>query len=134
MNRINPVGIVAATVLVSVLGGVWFGAIFAQAYAKVLGRIHDPKAKMSPLYYAGPMICMLATAVTSAFLMRRLGVASLGAAVGFGSIVGSGYLGASAVNMGINPNIPRPIAYGLLSAAYFFLSSILISTTLFWFR
>ena len=120
--------------MVSVLGGVWFSAIFGKAYAAVLGRTYDPKAKMAPLFYAGPMICMLMTVITSAFLMRALAIASLGAAGGFGAVVGFGYLGANAVNMGINPNIPRPIAYGMLSAGYFFLSSVLIAVTLYWLR
>ena len=102
--------------MVSVLGGVWFTAIFGKAYAAVPGRNYDPKAKMVPLFYAGPMICMLITVITSAFLMRALAIASLGAAAGFGAVVGFGYLGANAVNMGINPNIPCPIAYGMLSA------------------
>lgn len=134
MNRVNPFGIIAATVLVSVLGGIWFSTIFGKVYATVLGRAYDPKAKMPPLFYAGPMICMLMTVITSAFLMRALGIASLGAAVEFGAVVGTGYLGANAINMGINPNIPRPIAYGLLSAGYFFLSSVLISMTLYGLR
>ena len=120
--------------MVSVLGGVWFSAIFGKTYAAVLGRDYDPKAKLAPLFYAGPVICMLIIVVTSAFLMRALAISSLGTAAGFGAAVGFGYLGANAVNMGINPNIPRPIAYGMLSAGYFVLSSVLIGVTLYWLR
>jgi hypothetical protein len=47
------------------------------------------------------------------------------------TIVGVGYLSATAMNMAINPNIPRPILYGLLSSAYFLVSSILISVIIY---
>ena len=40
-------------------------------------------------------------------------IGSIGEAVGFGTIVGVGYLSATAMNMAINPNISRPILYGL---------------------
>jgi hypothetical protein len=38
---------------------------------------------------------------------------------------------ATAMNMAINPNIPRPILYGLLSSGYFLVSSILISVIIY---
>ena len=134
MTRINPLGIIAATVAVSILGGVWFTAIFGKAYAAVLGRPHDPKAKMPPLFYVGPMICTLLTVTTSAFAMRALGTASIGSAVLCGAVVGAGFLGVTAVNMAINPNIPKPVTYGLLSAGFFFVSSVLMDVTLYWLR
>ncbi|MBB3937290.1 DUF1761 domain-containing protein [Aureimonas phyllosphaerae] len=86
---------------------------------------------MPPLFIAGPSLCMLVTTVTSAVLMPAIGVATLGGAIGFGALVGVGYLGSTAVNMAINPLVLRPLAYGFLSASYFLVASILISIVLF---
>ncbi|WP_152048299.1 DUF1761 domain-containing protein [Aureimonas psammosilenae] len=128
---INWIGILAAAVAVMVLGWVWFAALFARAYASVLDRPFEPGAKMPPLFIAGPSLCMLVTTVASAFLMPAVGVATLPGAIGFGTLVGVGYLGSTAVNMAINPLVSRPLAYGLLSASYFVVASILISIVLF---
>ncbi|CAN5480524.1 hypothetical protein BH10PSE17_BH10PSE17_03130 [soil metagenome] len=74
---------------------------------------------------------MLVTTIASAMLMNALRVDTIGEAVKFGATVGVGLLASTAVNMGLNPNIPRPIAYGLLSAGYFVTSSVVISVILF---
>lgn len=58
-------------------------------------------------------------------------ISSLGGAVGLGTLIGAGLLSATAMNMAINPNVPRPIIYGLLSSGYFFVASILISIVLY---
>jgi hypothetical protein len=50
--------------------------------------------------------------------------------VAFGAIVGAGYLAATTINVAINPNIPRPLFYGLISGSYFFLSSVIASVIL----
>ncbi|WP_263370965.1 DUF1761 domain-containing protein [Granulicella cerasi] len=134
MTRINPLAILAAAFVVSMLGWVWFTALFGKVYSSVLGREHNPAAKMPSLYFVGPMICMLLTVVTSAWLMPARGISSLASAISFGAVVGAGYLGTTAVNMGINPNIRRPLAYGFLSAGFFFVSSVLISATLYLLR
>lgn len=69
--------------------------------------------------------------MTLAVLMRWLAVPTLLQAAGLGILVGVGLLASTAVNMGINPNIPRPLRYGFLSAGYFLASSILICIILY---
>ncbi len=66
----------------------------------------------------GASLCMLVTMIASAWLMRALGSATLGAAVGFGLLVGVCNLGSTAVNMAINSLELRPLAYGFLSSSY----------------
>ena len=48
----------------------------------------------------------------------------------FGATVGFGYLAATTVNTAINPNIPRPLFYGLISGSYFLLSSVVVAVIL----
>lgn len=112
------------------LGWLWFAVLFERPYAIVLGRSNEPKSKMAPLYFVGPSLCMLVTAAASAVLMKAAGVESLEEALGIGALVRICFLSATAMNMDINPNIPRPIAYGLMSAGHFFVASILISAIL----
>ncbi|MDU7520907.1 MAG: DUF1761 domain-containing protein [Roseomonas mucosa] len=127
----NPIGVLLAAFAVTMLGWVWFAVLFARAYAAVLGRPHVPGARMPLLFVAGPSLCMIVTTVASAWFMRVLGIATLGGAVAFGAAVGVGYLGSTAVNMAINPLVPRPLAYGFLSAAYFLVASVLVGVVLF---
>lgn len=131
MHQLSIPAILAAAVAVMVLGGVWFAWLFARQYAVVLGRSDEPKTGMSPLYFVGPSLCMLVTTIGSAILMAELGVSSLLDAVRFGATVGICFLATTAMNMAINPNIPRPIVYGVLSSGYFLVSSMIISIILF---
>ncbi|WP_434387833.1 DUF1761 domain-containing protein [Melittangium boletus] len=128
LTRINWLAVLAATVAATVLGGVWFTALFGKTYATVLGRAYDPKAKPAPLFIVGPMVCSLAAIITSALLMKALNLSSAGDALVFGGVVGLGYFVATMANTAINPNMPRPLMYSLVSGPYFFLMS--ISTSL----
>lgn len=128
---LNLLGILAAGFSVMMLGWLWFDLLFGRTYAVVLGRERILPSKPAPLYFVGPSICMLVTTVALDVLMRWLAVPTLLQATGLGVLVGIGLLGSTAVNMGINPNIPRPLPYGFLSASYFLASSVLICVILF---
>ncbi|MBB6001570.1 hypothetical protein [Arcicella rosea] len=56
--------------------------------------------------------------MASAILIEALNVQSFETALEFTLLVGIGYLVANTVNIAINPNIPRPILYGIISGAY----------------
>lgn len=57
--------------------------------------------------------------------MPLLGINTVGGAAGFGALVGLGYLGSTALNVAINPNMPRPLLYAAVNVPYFVLSSVL---------
>jgi hypothetical protein len=120
----SPLGVLAAFLAMTFIGWLWFAVLFGRTYAVVLGRDHLPPSKPSGLYFVGPSICALVTATALGVLMRLVGTSTLEQAVGIGTLVGVGLLGATSVNMGINPNISRPLTYGFLSAAYFAYSCI----------
>jgi hypothetical protein len=61
----------------------------------------------------GPLVCGTVSTIATAILLRSLKIESLGDGLAFGTLVGFGYLAATTVNTGINPNIPRPLLYGL---------------------
>jgi hypothetical protein len=130
LSQVHWLAVLAAHVATTVLGGVWFTVLFGEAYAKVLGRDYDPTAKPAPLYVVGPMVCSLFTIVTTAVLLKALNVATVGDGVVFGAVVGCGYAVATMMNTAINPNMPRPFAYALISGPYFLLTSVLTSAIL----
>jgi hypothetical protein len=130
LPEINWFAVLAAAVASAVIGGVWFGVVVAKPYLVALGRQNEPVAKPVTLTYAGPMVAGLVIVVTSAVLLRALGVESLGDGILFGLIVGIGYLLSMTFTIAINPNFPRPVFYTLLNAPSFLLSSIVASIIL----
>jgi hypothetical protein len=124
IGHISWLGISAATIATQMVGALWFTALFGRFYARALGREGQP-AKMSPIYIVGPLVCNLVTVIASAMILRALGVENLGDGIMFGAIIGLGFLTATTVNTGINPNIPRPFLYGAISGSYFLVAGIL---------
>lgn len=130
LPHINWLAVLVASLASFILGGVWFAALFAKPYAAALGRQGGPKTKPGPLYMVGPLLCGIVTTVTSAFLLHALKVDSMIGALAFGAVVGVGYLSATTVNTAINPNIPRPLLYGVVSGSYFLIASLVTSVIL----
>ncbi len=130
LGEISWLGVAVATVASFVFGGLWFTAIFGRAYSAALGREHDPSAKPGLIFILGPLIWSFVTALTTAMLMKALAIETFGAALGFGSFIGVGFLAATTVNTGINPNIPHHGQYGLISGAYHLLAAIIIAVAL----
>lgn len=131
IGDINWLAVVLATVALTLLGGVWFGGIFAKKYAISLGNDPSKKVVMSPVGVVGPMMANLATIITSAVILQALDITSYREALLFSLIVGVGYLSAMTVNIAINPNFPRPFYYTLVNAPYFILGSVIAVSILF---
>jgi hypothetical protein len=58
--------------------------------------------------------------------MYSLNITTIPDAVEFALLIGGGFLVANTVNIAINPNIPRPILYGIISGAYHFLGILMV--------
>jgi len=112
------------------LAGVWFAVVVPRPYALALGRAGEPAPPATAVSAAGPLVCQLVTLLTSAVLIEALDVTAISDAVAFGLIVGLGYLTAMAFQIAINPNVPRPLLYGLVNAPYFVGTSVLASVIL----
>jgi hypothetical protein len=130
VSEISLSAVLVATVVNFLMGGIWFAGIFAKQYAYALGRENNPKEKPAPIYLLGPLLCGFVTTITNAILMRTLQIDSISSAIIFGAVVGFGYLAATTTNTAINPNIPRPLCYGMLSGSFFVLSNVVVSAIL----
>ena len=128
---INWLAVLLASVALQALGATWFMALAPKPYALALGRTDLAKQKPAPIFIVGPMVCGIVVTLSNAVLMRSFGVSTLGGALLFGAVVGAGYLVPTMVNVAINPNIPRPLLYGLVNGPYFLLSSLISCAILF---
>ncbi|MBB3695226.1 DUF1761 domain-containing protein [Sphingomonas sp. BK580] len=130
ISQVNWLAVLVAAIAHFVLGGVWFGAVFAKAYARSLGIDDRPAVKPSAIFLAGPLVCGLVIVGTTAILMRMLALDTLGGALALGGLVGVGYLGAMTVNIAINPLFPRPFLYAAVNAPMFILGSLMSAAIL----
>jgi hypothetical protein len=125
ISTINWLAVLLAFIAYSALGALWFTVLFKKSYAKSLGKENQVLQNSSPIFFIGPMVCSLLITITSALLLRVLGIHSYAGGMEFALIVGVGYLFSNTVNIAINPNMPKPIPYGLISG-FFHLVGILI--------
>jgi len=124
-------GVLAASAFGFVFGGVYFGALVPRHYAIALGREALPAARLDMLTILGPFLCNIVMIVTTAAIMRMIGIASLTDALSLGLVIGVGYLLAMCMTIAINPNFPRPFYYTLVNAPYFLVSMLATSALLF---
>ncbi|MEO1989912.1 MAG: DUF1761 domain-containing protein [Martelella sp.] len=129
--QISLWGILAAAAFGFVFGGLYFGALVPRYYAIALGREALPAARPDALTILGPFLCNVVMIVTTAAIMRMIGIASLADALSLGLVIGVGYLLAMCMTIAINPNFPRPFFYTMVNAPYFLISSLMTTVLLF---
>lgn len=129
LANLNWISVVIAFVAYFLLGALWFTLFFSKPYKISLGRENETLPN-KPIFIIGPALCSLVITIASASLIYALNVDSFGGAVRFSLFVGIGYLFANTVNIAINPNIPRPILYGIISGAYHLVGILIVSIIL----
>jgi hypothetical protein len=130
IREINWIAVLLATIANSLVGGFWFTAIFGKAYFTALGKKGDKNEKPAPIFIFGPLVCGLVTTVAMAILIYAFSIESIVDAIIFGGVVGVGLLASTTANTAINPNIPRPILYSVISGSYFILAGLINSLIL----
>lgn len=118
LSTMNWTSVLIAFLLYFFLGGLWFTLLFKNAYAQSLGKVGQLPEKPAPIFIVGPAMCSLVITIATSVLIYALDISTLSSAIEFAMIVGIGYLVANTVNIAINPNIPNPILYGIISGAY----------------
>lgn len=126
LGGLNWISVLLAFVAYFLLGALWFTLFFSKQYRFSLGRENET-LQSKPLFIAGPALCSLVITIASAVLLNALHVSSLSGALEFSLLVGIGYLFANTVNIAINPNIPHPLLYGLISGSYHLLGILVVS-------
>lgn len=129
LANLNWIAVLLAFVPYFLLGALWFTLIFSKPYKTSLGRDNEALPN-KPIFIVGPALCSLVITVASAVLIYALNIHSFSSALEFSLIAGVGYLVANTVNIAINPNIPRPILYGIISGTYHLVGILIVSTIL----
>jgi len=128
--NLNWIGIGLAFLAYFLLGAIWFTTLFSKSYRKSLGREHEKQQPPALIYVLGPAVCSLVITIATAVLMHAMNIQSYPGAFELAAIVGIGYLVANTVNIAINPNIPRPLFYGMISGAYHLTGVVLVCVIL----
>ena len=126
---LNWVSVLVAFVAYFLLGALWFTLFFSKQYRISLGRENET-LQSKPIFIVGPALCSLVITIASALLIYALDISSFSQAWKFSLLVGVGYLFANTVNIAINPNIPRPILYGIISGTYHLVGILIVSVIL----
>ena len=126
-TSISWLGVLAAFIPYFILGALWFTLFFKKPYAISLGKENNMPEKPAPIFIIGPAICSLSITITTAILIYALNINSYQSVLEFAFIIGLGYLVANTMNIAINPNIPKPIMYGIISGTYHLAGIIMVS-------
>jgi hypothetical protein len=129
LANLNWISVLVAFVAYFLLGALWFTLFFSKQYKISLGRDNET-LQNSPIFIIGPAICTLVITIASASLIYALHISSFSDGLEFSLFVGIGYLVANTVNIAINPNIPRPILYGIISGAHHLVGILIVSMIL----
>lgn len=127
LATINWLSVLAAFVAYFLLGPLWYLVLFPKPYRAALGKEHEPAEQPAPIFIISPAVCSLLITITCAVLLYALQINSYVSALGFALLVGFGYLFTNTVNVAINPNIPRPLFYGLITGGFHLVGMVLVS-------
>lgn len=125
--NLHWVSILIAFVIYTALGAAWFTALFARQYKIALGRKGETLQNKAPIFIVGPMICTLIITIASAILINELQIQTVAGAISFALIAGIGFLCANTVNIAINPNMPHPIHYAIITGSYHLTGMVIVT-------
>lgn len=117
-SNLNWLGVLAAFIAYFILGGLWFTVLFKKQYAISLGKENSLPEKPAPIFIVGPAICSLIITIASALMIYALSIDTYNQSIEFALVAGVGFLVANTTNIAINPNMPRPLHYALITGAY----------------
>ena len=127
LANLNWASALIAFIAYYMLGALWFTLFFKKQYAISLGKENSLPKKPAPIFIIGPAICSFVITIASALLMYALNISSISSAIEFALVIGIGFLVANTINIAINPNMPRPIYYGIISGAYHLTGILIVS-------
>jgi uncharacterized membrane protein len=131
LHTINWISVILAFLAYFFLGALWYLLLFPKIYRISLGRDPNINASESPIYIIGPAVCAMIITLTCAIVLYALKINSVSDLFIFILLIGIGFLFSNTVNIGINPNIPRPFLYGMITGMYHLVGMVLVNVILF---
>jgi hypothetical protein len=127
MPAVNWLAIIAAAISMFVIGGIWYGPLFAKPWQKAAGLSDEQLANANmPLIFGLAFVLSLLMAANLAFFVA--GVPDLGAVIGYSVAAGLGWaaFGLSVVALFER----RPLAYHLINGGYLTLAFVVMGLIL----
>jgi len=131
MTTINWISVILAFVAYFLLGALWYMLLFPRPLRISLGRDPNINPSEAPIYIIGPGVCALVVTVTCAILIYALNLTAYADVIKFALIVGIGYLFTNTINIGINPNIPKHISYGMITGFYHLVGMLIVCSIIY---
>jgi hypothetical protein len=129
LANLNWISVSIAFLVYFVLGALWFTLFFSKPYKISLGKENETLPN-KPIFIVGPALCTLVITISSAILINALNIQSFSSAIEFSLLIGIGFLVANTTNIAINPNIPHPILYSIISGAYHLVGILIVGIIL----
>ncbi len=130
LSNVGWMGILTAFFAYFVLGAMWFTLFFKKQYAVSLGKENSMPDKPALLFIIGPAVCAFIITITCAILVNALAINTYSEGLELALVVGIGFLVANTFNIAINPNMPYPLHYGIISAIYHLVGTMLVCVVL----
>jgi hypothetical protein len=119
LAAVNWLAVVAATVALYVLGGLWYSPVlFGPGWRAGVGFVPPDAWKPGALLYFGPLVACFVVTLATALLVTIADAHSATDGVALGLIVGLGYGAAVAGVDATAPSHPRPGPLALIVGAY----------------
>jgi hypothetical protein len=90
----NWLAIVVATVVAFMIGGLWYGPLFGQAWLDALGKTQED-IEPSPTPFVVSAVTSFLTSVAMAMVLSGLGVATAPGGAAVGALVGVAFIAAA---------------------------------------
>lgn len=127
MPAVNWLAVIAAAISMFVIGGIWYGPLFAKPWQKAAGLSDEQITSGNmPLIFGLAFVLSLLMAANLAFFVA--GVPDLGAVIGYSVAAGLGWaaFGLSVVALFER----RPLAYHLINGGYLTLAFVVMGLIL----
>jgi hypothetical protein len=127
MPVVNWLAVIAAAISMFVIGGIWYGPLFAKPWQKAAGLSDEQLANANmPVIFGLALVLSLLMAANLAFFVA--GVADLGAVIGYSVAAG---LGWAAFGLSIVALFERRrLSYHLINGGYLTLSFVVMGLIL----
>ena len=93
-GALNFLAILVVTVIGFMLGGVWYGPLFGEAWLDAVGLKRED-IKPSPRPYVISFFSALATAIVLGLVINAAGITGIGNGIVLGLLVGIGFMAAA---------------------------------------
>ena len=117
MGSINWFAVIAAALSMFVIGGVWYGPLFAKPWQKAAGVSDEQlKAGNMPLIFGLAFVFSLLMAANLAFLVTATPPLPLGMIIGYSIAAGLGFASFGLAVVALFER--RPLSYFLINGGY----------------